>query len=148
MLIPKIFLGISCNGLHFVDYPLMIETVITHEDVGDPFLFEQQSWTLVTTDLDGEEQREEVVFKQGEPIYFSVDENRVELSGIVELTQCAPDQGIEGRICIPCDSQAKSCDFIFALVRQGAPYPAENLTVSFSQWTTEGSSFTLDVSRL
>ena len=137
--------------VNFSDYPLVISLRIVHEDPAESFDFERQSWTVVTETTDGAQQRRLVVLKQGSDnvAQFTVDQSEVSLSGIINLYVCDEDEAgsISAPLCIPCSVSDERCDFTLSLLRQGAPYPAEVIELDLSQWTTEDSSFNLDVSR-
>lgn len=139
------------NGpVNFNDYPLVLSVEIDHEDPAETFNFEAQSWTLVTETPEGESRRRLVVLERGDNAQFVVDQQTLKLSGTVSLNACEEDEGsssVNDPLCIPCSIKGERCEFTLAMIRQGAPYPAEVATLDLSQWTSEGSSFKLNISR-
>ena len=131
----------------FSTYPLMISVSIEHKEVSEDFSFEDQSWTLITETLDGEQSKQMIALRRGSDEIFSLDRDRLTLSGMVSLFACPEDAGSSEEMCIPCDVKEASCDFIFSMVREGAPYPAEKIQLKLSQWADEGAQFSLEASR-
>ena len=131
----------------FSTYPLMISINIEHQEVSEDFGFENQSWTLVTEKLDGSESKQKVALRRGSDDIFTIDRERLTLSGLISLFACPAESDESEEICIPCDVKEASCDFVFSMVREGAPYPTESIRLDFSQWASEGADFSLDVSR-
>ena len=131
----------------FSTYPLMISINIEHQEVSEDFGYDNQSWTMVTETLDGQQNRQKVAVRRGSGDIFTVDKERLTLDGLISLFACPSESEESEELCIPCDVEATSCDFIFSMVREGAPYPAETIRMNLSQWANEGSTFTLDVSR-
>ena len=131
----------------FSTYPLMISINIEHQEVSEDFGFDDQSWTLVTEKLDGSESKQKVALRRGSEDVFTIDRERLTLSGLISLFACPPESDESEDICIPCDVKEASCDFVFSMVREGAPYPTEKIRLELSQWASEGADFSLDVSR-
>ena len=144
----RVNFGVIYEGgpVNFIDYPLVISLKVKHIDPSETFAFEQQSWSLITESLDGAESRRLVVVEQGVGKRFVVDQEERSVSGVVNLNACTTSEDtLEEPLCIPCDATAERCEFTFALLRSGAPYPREEIELELSQWTTEGASFELDV---
>lgn len=128
----------------FETFPLLVDFTIKHQEVSEDFLFEDQSWTLITEDLNGEQSRQQVALRRGNDELFIVNRDIPSLNGMISLLQCHSDGDYES-LCIPCDVKEERCDFSISLVREGAPYPAEVIEISASQWAEEGADFTLDI---
>ena len=133
--------------VNFSTYPLMISLSIEHKEVSEDFSFENQSWTLITETLDGEQSKQMIALRRGSDEVFSLDRDRLTLSGMVSLFACPEDADSSEELCIPCDVKEASCDFVFSMVREGAPYPVENIQLDLSQWADEGAQFSLEASR-
>ena len=131
----------------FSTYPLMISINIEHQEVSEDFGFDDQSWTLVTEKLDGSEKKQKVALRRGSEDIFTIDRERLTLSGLISLFACPLESDSSEEICIPCDVKEASCDFVFSMVREGAPYPTEKIRLELSQWASEGADFSLDASR-
>lgn len=140
----------TSGPVNFNDYPLVLSVEIDHEDPAETFNFEAQSWTLVTETPEGESRRQLVVLERGDNAQFAVDQETLKLSGVVSLNACEEDTGassVSDPLCIPCSIKGERCEFTLSMIRQGAPYPAEIAKLDLSQWTSEGASFKLNVSR-
>ena len=120
---------------------------IEHQEVSEDFDFDNQSWTLITETVDGKQTKQQVALRRGRDDLFTLDRERLNLSGLMGLFACPQDLDESDALCIPCDVKDASCDFVFSMVREGAPYPAEAIEIRLSQWADEGSKFTLNASR-
>lgn len=132
----------------FESYPLLLDILISHEEPSEDFKFDQQSWTITSQGVDGEERRQLVVVTRGRSNIFYVDQEKLTINGNLSLFGCPQEAEVGGssELCIPCKNESDRCEFVLTLTREGEPYPAELVEVNASHWATEGAKFTLKLS--
>ena len=130
-------LSYSKGPFNFDSLPLMLEIEISHTELNENFDYDQQSWSLVTTSVDGGQPYQRVLFRRGNDDILRADRGKYTLEGRTSLFQCAP---MSDDACIPCEMSQERCQLKVELVREGAPYPAETVTMSASQWLLDESS--------
>ena len=132
------------NGpFEFNNYPLILNLRISHVELNETYDFSGQSWTLV---IEGEEgtRSQRVLFRRGMDDILYADHGEFTLSGTTSLYGC--NESNENDACIPCSVSKKDCTFDLSFVREGAPYPEEELILETSQWTmNETSVIKLDI---
>ena len=133
----------------FENFPLMIDIQIEHSELNENFDFQNQSWLMSTSTLDGEQVNVRTLFRRGADEILSADYGKYTLAGVTSLYGCSGEYGnvTDDDVCIPCASGQDSCSFKLSLIREGAPYPAEKVTIQASQWlSSEESVVQLSVS--
>lgn len=132
------------NGpFDFNDFPLIINLKISHSDLNETYDFSNQSWLMI---IEKEEiaSSQRVLFRRGVDDILYADHGNYTLTGTTSLYEC--NESNENDACIPCVVSDKECTFTMALVREGAPYPGEEILLQASQWLmSETSEITLDV---
>lgn len=126
------------NGpFNFDSLPLMLSINVAHKELNENFDFDQQSWSLVSLSSDGSHRTQRVLFRRGDDDILSADRGKFSLEGTTSLFQCSE---MSDDACIPCEINQDRCDFKVELVREGAPYPAEIVTLTASQWLLDENS--------
>ncbi|MAD61215.1 MAG: hypothetical protein CMH49_06880 [Myxococcales bacterium] len=133
----------------FENFPLMINIEIEHSELNESFDFKNQSWVLSTSTPDGEQVNVRTLFRRGADEILSADYGKYTLGGVTSLYGCSDEYGnvMDDDACIPCATDQGGCSFKLSLIREGAPYPAEQVTIQASQWlSSEESEVQLTVS--
>ena len=138
------------NGpFDFESFPLMIDIQIEHSELNEDFNFENQSWVMTTASLEGDDLKTRTLFRRGNNEVLSADLGKYTLSGTTGVYSCDTevDSTNTDDTCIPCAADQETCSFKVTLIREGAPYPAEKVTIQASQWlSSEDSKVELTVS--
>jgi hypothetical protein len=132
----------SKGPFDFENLPLIVNIEISHDELNEEFDFQDQSWVLSTSTLDGSELKTRVLFRRGDDGILTADYGKYTLSGTTSLYGCQSSLGQDNQtdVCIPCESSADTCSFKFELIREGAPYPAEKVKIQASQWLIDMTS--------